>query len=138
MFGAIAFTISYLALGIAAAWAMDAMGLDSIWLHYLFGVVIAGGAAILIALAIGRLTAKSVVLCSLGLQIGVFLVSVAILAAIPYRAGSPIDWSGIFGTLATQNILLSVIIAVASSFMWLIVFRRIAPGFLFSKGHAPN
>ena len=127
LIGAIAFTFSYLVLGLVAAWVMDVIGWNNIWLHYLFGDVMAAGFAILIGLAVGRLTARSVVFCSLCLQLAVFLTSVALLAAISYRGGYPIHWLGIFRSLSTPGAVLSVVIAVVSSVMWLLVFRRFTP-----------
>ena len=136
--GAIAFTLSFLVLGLAAAWALDVIGWDSIWLHYLFGDVMPAGFAILIGLTVGRLTARSVVFCSLGMQLAVFFVSVAILAAIPYRGGYPIHWLGVFGSLGTPVAVLSIVIAVVSSVAWLLVFRRVTPRLAFSNWHIPS
>lgn len=133
LIGAIAFTTSYLVLGLVAAWAMDVIGWNNIWLHYLFGDVMAAGFAIPIGLAVGRLTARSVAFCSLGLQLTAFLVSAALLAAIPYRGGYPIHWLGVFRALSTPGAVLSVIMAVASSVVWLLVFRRFTPRLAFHE-----
>jgi hypothetical protein len=125
--GIVAFTCSYLLLGLGAAWVVDASGWSSIWLSYLFGEVVAVGCAVLIGSAIGCVTYRSVAISCFCVQLAALLVSVFLLAAIAYRARQPIHWLHLVQLFVTPGVAANCIVAVISSVLWVFVIRRAAP-----------
>jgi hypothetical protein len=129
--GLSAFSASYIALMLAAAWLLPSNGwLGSVWLLYLVVYAVTALCAVLIGTAAGRVTPTGVAACSLAIQVAVVAIvigSTVVLDLLGSNLTVPLPWLGHALAGVWLSWLGGSVAAVIWPVVWSLVLRHVTP-----------
>lgn len=126
--GLIAFGLSYLVIGLGASVGLDFVSLSGRWITTTVEVLLVVPSAVALGLRAGRLTVIGVAACGLVLALSMQLASVYLLGSIARAAGGHFIWSDLYREIGYTNPVIDSLVMMACPAMWLLLFRRFAPG----------